>query len=316
MTNWKQILNSGQRNCGIYIDKINPNIIIKCNYKNTKIKEVVEINSKIQLFPKIYNECTDDNNYEYVVMQKLDGDLTSIFFDLLPRLVIPQLNVDMQTKLQIYELFLLKIRKSRNHTKISMTNFEQLMNNIDKNSNFTVSIYDEFITNLIAQWNILFPVVTKEIIRLCYELSKLSYVFHDFKLDNFGYKLESKLIDNDFRNKDIIKLFEKYFYIYFLDWDSGLFLISEANDLKNYYKKLTMYYNSGFSSLSAYGQFNITVINSSIKYIWNGTKFEDVNLMSYSDKIKTLSNKIYNFPLDNFKHISNEFKYVISEINL
>jgi hypothetical protein len=87
---WEQIENSGQQNCGIFISSVYPTLILKCGTNSYIISMANEINQIMQLFPKIIdNTYIDPNNY--TTMQKLDGDITSIFFNLFPKHILEKM---------------------------------------------------------------------------------------------------------------------------------------------------------------------------------------------------------------------------------
>jgi hypothetical protein len=89
---WVLIENSGQQNCGIFISSVYPTLILKCGTNSYIISMANEINQIMQLFPKIIdNTYIDPNNY--TTMQKLDGDITSIFFNLFPHQNHPNLAI-------------------------------------------------------------------------------------------------------------------------------------------------------------------------------------------------------------------------------
>jgi hypothetical protein len=130
---WKSINNSGQQNCGIFINEKYPDYIVKCttniNMNNIKIA------NKSKLFPKIINilkrtqkkttttrtkidktEIMVDRNEEekyYTTMQKFDGDITSIYFDLFPKTVLNSMinkgEINKEQEKSLFDLFLGKI---------------------------------------------------------------------------------------------------------------------------------------------------------------------------------------------------------------
>ena len=91
-----KLLNSGQQNCGIWVD-IDENKIIKCeeyeNEYNTIVKENID---KIftDIFPKIYNYYYKGKGIDtkwYTEMDKLEGDLTQLLFEKVLNNVIDEL---------------------------------------------------------------------------------------------------------------------------------------------------------------------------------------------------------------------------------
>jgi len=86
---WRPIENSGQHNCGIYTSELYPKYILKCggSIYNEMIDQIKKINDKIQLFPNILDSCII-NKQRFTTMQKLDGDITNIYFNLLPKMIL------------------------------------------------------------------------------------------------------------------------------------------------------------------------------------------------------------------------------------
>ena len=90
---WTEIENSGQQNCGIFLSKKYPDYILKCGTSSETSSWVNEINQQVQLFPKIIND-TIMNEGNYTTMQKLDGDITSIFFNLFPKIILDKMLIE------------------------------------------------------------------------------------------------------------------------------------------------------------------------------------------------------------------------------
>lgn len=106
---WIPIKNCGQHNCGIYINDKEPNGIIKCGKgKYPKIFESVNIiNTKEHLFPTIFGSFEIDDKY-YIKMERLCGDITNFFFDLIPTMILNKMNIDPIIKTNMLELFKFK----------------------------------------------------------------------------------------------------------------------------------------------------------------------------------------------------------------
>ena len=120
LSEWVKIENSGQQNCGIFISNIYPNYILKCGTDVSKINEVIEINKIVQLFPTIINSTNIDKD-NYTTMEKLDGDITKIFFNLFPKIVLTQMInekiINTEQKENLLTIFEGKISYTMNNSK-------------------------------------------------------------------------------------------------------------------------------------------------------------------------------------------------------
>jgi len=105
---WTEITNSGQNNCGIFLSNTYPKYILKCEIDNesndSRLNDVIKINNTIQLFPKIINISKIEGK-SYITMQKLDGDITSIFFNLFPKIVLAKMNITEEQKKNLLTIF-------------------------------------------------------------------------------------------------------------------------------------------------------------------------------------------------------------------
>ena len=117
---WAQIENSGQRNCGIFLSSVYPKYLLKCGTNSELISWVNEINASVQLFPKIIDN-TKIGEHNYTTMQKLDGDITSIFFNLFPKIILAKmLNKKIITEEQKENILIIfegKISNTMNNSK-------------------------------------------------------------------------------------------------------------------------------------------------------------------------------------------------------
>jgi hypothetical protein len=100
INDWTKIQQSGQQNCGIFISDKYPQRLMKCG--GSVNHEVHELNEKlikegIKVFPHIYEEHEFDNK-KYVVMDRLDGDLTEILYEKLPVNIIDEMKIDEDIK--------------------------------------------------------------------------------------------------------------------------------------------------------------------------------------------------------------------------
>jgi len=54
------------------------------------------------------------------------------------------------------------------------------------------------------------------------KLIELNYNYTDLKFDNFGYKLSNLPLEDDYRKNNVPLILYKYFYVFFIDPESGL----------------------------------------------------------------------------------------------
>jgi hypothetical protein len=272
---WKSISNLGGQNCGIFLSEKYPEYIIKCDnikFGDGKVLDVNYINSKFPLFPTIINTTNIENN-TYIVMQKLNGDITSIFFNLIPNQILDN-DMYREQKDNIYKLFRLKLK-----------DYLSLSDEIKDIKTVSFKLYDKFMMNLLELWELYYPIIIKEMIRIKLLLFTLGYQYYDNKFDNYGYIL------SDTPNHELSpKLFDKYFHVYFIDWESGLSPVNK-NDLGNVL-------NNNI----------IKDINNGVDYdILNGFNFRNIfKKYSSSDEldpdINSILQKEYNFDISKFKH--------------
>lgn len=232
--NWYIINNNGQQNCGIFLHETKKDILMKCGAQEYIYNMVLKINNK-NLFPKYhqffkYNNNNNDKDsiqpllgkngiQNYVIMDKLDGDITSILYDMIPRYVLKNIFNDENNKINNEKNInnYMKIFKIKQYTSynISDNDIYDIININDIN----IEMYDKFIDEIKKLWNKYLIIIIKEIFKLHIKLYNYDLMYSDFKFDNYGYKLFNKKLNENDTN---IKIFDKYFYFYFLDPDSGL----------------------------------------------------------------------------------------------
>ena len=117
---WVEIENSGQQNCGIFLSSVYPKYLLKCGTNSEKISWVNQINDIVQLFPKIIDNTKIDE-HNYTTMQKLDGDITSIFFNLIPKIILAKMLekeiINEEQKENLLIIFEGKISNTKNKSK-------------------------------------------------------------------------------------------------------------------------------------------------------------------------------------------------------
>jgi hypothetical protein len=369
LSEWTKIENLGQQNCGIFESIKYPNYILKCNLIQSKLQKDVEIiNQSIKLFPTIIDSTVineDGFSKQYITMEKLNGDITSIFFDLFPKKVLQDMiaehMINEEQSKNIFTLFLGKCSKTfhyskelqldinkftlnclqdpeiytlyieyikanpdvilTNHTftikeieytnwilsiKQEEENFKDLQSKIlqiQKITNITLDLYDSFISKLTDLWSVNFEIIMKEIIKIKLLLAKLDYSYNDNKLDNYGYiLLETKIIDEETsRQYNTPKIFNKYLYVYFLDFDSGLYKYKNPDDKLNEINHMIKVYNN--KNYAVNGQYSLKTINS------NKLRMsQDISLDTFTTnnninpEIIQILQKEYSFNLIPFKH--------------
>ena len=309
LSDWIEIPTNGQKNCGIFIHKTDPTLIMKCGENLSS--QVDDINSNFSIFPTQYNECTDEKGKKYLIMERLDGDITSIYFNILPNYVLNKMNLDDITKRDIKMIFDIKTPTSVNPIIPYEQQVDILKNISETNKTITLELYDEFINKLMEEWNNYHKIIIKEIVRILIKLTKLNYKYDDMKFDNFGYKLSETVIDKDFRKDSVPKLFDKYFYVYILDPASGLHsLVDSDENLENYFK-----YNINYDQIQELTEKEIEEIISKFKKIIDLTQLKEIykngNILKNKNRyLNSLLNK-YN---DGF-NLSVNGQYNLSRIN-
>ena len=307
---WIPAYNRGQHNCGIWINAIE-NKLLKCVDRISNIHPIyIEFNKKYNIFPKLYDIHHLDNKI-YIEYEKLDGDITSIFFELIPKRVLKSMNLseDISNKLMklhqwktpntmsnnspissyinsliiyIYNSNKLEEFKNRKDTKEfdgntvddwpTYDNIKQTINNINILKNFdmngiTIELYDTFINNIFNEIDKVYYQIIKSICRLYIETYEKGYILHDFKFDNYGYKI----IDSSDKQRYGEQLFENKFNIYALDEDSNFSIKTEYDS----YKHLQYYIDNMFESFSVNGQYDMKTYNNSCNNV-NATFYEHI----------------------------------------
>lgn len=113
----------------------------------------------------------------------------------------------------------------------------------DKYMLFIKELFDEY------TWN--HQLIVTEILKIRFKLLDYGFYYIDNQYDNYGYILSEHPLD-DYRGINVPIIFDKYFYVYFLDWDSGLSQRIEKNDddYNNAIKVMLEDFNSGFNILT------------------------------------------------------------------
>ena len=225
LENWTLVNNNGQHNCGIYTHASDTTLIMKCVLgTNCKTPEWDDVNSKSHIFPIIKDKKIDQKTQKcFIIMERFDGDITSIYFNLLPDMVLKSISKDNETIRQMKQLFDIKTPATMNPI-IPVAQRTNILASINRSGTIlTDKLYKQFIERLTQEWQKYHIIITNEIVRVLLKLLELDYYYNDMKFDNFAYKLSDTIIEDDFRKDNVPKIFNnKYFYVYIIDPESGL----------------------------------------------------------------------------------------------
>jgi len=248
-TDWEIMVTNGQNNNGIYKNKKDKTIIMKCGANISK--DVTEINSKASIFPKEISECENPDetksNKSCLIMERFDGDITSLFFNRLPMFVLEEMKKEKEKDKDNQPIFkpttissIKKIFDIKTYTTmkpiIPIETHVNILSTISTvNKEITLDLYNKFIERLKLEWIQYHSIISKEIIRILLKLLEFGYFYGDMKFDNFGYKLSEIVIETDFRKGYVPKIFGQYFYVYILDPASGLENLIDYYKIDNYF---------------------------------------------------------------------------------
>ena len=106
LDDWTIIENFGQHNCGLFISEKFKDKILLCRDGISKIDEYIDVMKKYKIMPILYSINHIGDNY-YFMSEKLDGDITSIFYNTIPER-ISNLSEFVQHKDILLKLFKFK----------------------------------------------------------------------------------------------------------------------------------------------------------------------------------------------------------------
>lgn len=277
---WRQIPNSGQNNCGIFIQDADDTKIVKCeNSDATLLKYNALCNLKLthKIMPDIYRYTFKTNDYVnvtyYFEMERLALDITQLLFENLLKRCIDEYNIQYNInlseddKLKIYKLFHILLPKTTNvfvniyllktHSEESKKLLYELLHEFIP-LNFNKKIYNDIIDYYIKKLIKVEFQIFEQILLLQIYCFKYNIIFTDLKLDNFGILFKDT---NDLYLDETVplknnKYYEKYFFVYVLDIESG---IIQDSTLK--YTKI-----KSLQHWSKYGQYKFTKISIKLNY--------------------------------------------------
>jgi hypothetical protein len=306
---WIKIDNNGQHNCGIYINKTDKQLI-KCTSGILDIETIIittdvesikqynYIESLQPYFPKIYDiNYNQTLNKTFMTMELFDGDITSIFFDILPKIALNKtldecesilfendhniILIDYEKKDLIYRIFKLKIpRTIYKNIRDPYYEFHNYLTDLNK---ITKSEYNDFIDKLKLLINNFYNFIIIEIMKLLYKITLSGYKYIDYKFDNFAYKLLNDDEINEY-NKNHYKCSKKFLnknlFLYIIDYESGLFKIDNFELVKQ------EIINFNISS-NINGQYRINNIGIHLLY-------DNEHIYNFTSDIKEIFDTFYN----------------------
>ena len=89
---WIPVFNRGQHNCGVWKHAIEKHKFLKCVDNKSDPKQIELDVIGLNVFPKMYGYHHQDGK-TYIEYEKLDGDITSIFFELIPKRVLKSMGL-------------------------------------------------------------------------------------------------------------------------------------------------------------------------------------------------------------------------------
>lgn len=166
-------------------------------------------------------------------------------------------------------------------------------------------LYDEFINLIFSEINKIYHTLIKEVIRVQYYLTTKNFRYIDYKFDNFGFILSDEIIAEYITNKNT-KLFNKNFYVYILDWRSGLIKITDEYEKMYYINDLIKKYND---ELPYYvnGQYSLTNFNQKIMSFYS-IELTESGTIEYNNYSEEIMNELFSKNLHGIINKNYEFK--------
>jgi hypothetical protein len=118
LSDWKEIPNTGQQNCGIFINKNNTDRLLKCG-SDTDFVKINKINDTagFKLFPYIHNvyKYIDGKGIDktYIEMDRFNGDVTDLLTRKIPIDIIDSMVLNNGIKDHLVKLFYYKIHSTK-----------------------------------------------------------------------------------------------------------------------------------------------------------------------------------------------------------
>ena len=301
--------------------------IIKKTIYNSLFRILIDLNIK------------NRDEYNYFIMQlKQAGIQTNILFSLCNDTIVKidneeadeQNSIDHVREHRMYHLF--RMESSSYDQQIADT--IEYINKILLNP-ISEELFDNFISRLYEKIDYYMPLLIKEILKINLELIKIGFYHYDNKFDNYGFKLINKeeKIDDGFERLNLPEIDGKFIYIYFLDWDSGLYeLITTRNSKYNENYKIiseefAKIYNDAYEKIIGkininfdFGLFGGRKLKSAIESIINDSyiKLDTVENILSQPNLLDGYNRIYESiddyrkkNVDSFKLLNKKYVYKI-----
>jgi hypothetical protein len=243
---------------------------------------------------KFMLDCVKDNDIHKLYIEYLQDD--------------PEEKIHTRTKFTIKDIRYNRYNKTIEEEK---KKFDILQKSIEKikefeKHNITFELYDSFISNLTELWSSYYEIIAKEIIKIKLLLSNFNYMHNDNKYDNYGYILSDTPIAHiDMqRGYTAPKLFDKYLYVYFLDFDTSVRPFSTDTDYKTkdyFLKSIIADVNEGHKYYGVHGQYSIVKMNEKCAYIDKTVDVTEIGINPTSEILQILG-KTYEFDILPFTH--------------
>lgn len=259
LADWKEIPTYGTKNCGIFVSQKYPEYIMKCE-TDTRLNDENEVKTTRGLFPEIIHIHVADEK-KYIVMEKLDGDLTQFFTEQIPDVVLSKLPISDKQREEIQILSHLKFP----HYVVKESHPEL--------NTFTVTadMYDTFVSKVFEVYDSVYEDIMKKLIELYINAILQGFKYTDNKFDNIGYKDEG----GDLK-------------LLFIDWGSGLFRIEPESAY--------IYINDFIQSVNSGMEFSV-FHEASFDRIFQQHKDDSIE----NEDIKTILEKPYFYDMTKFK---------------
>lgn len=182
--------------------------------------------------------------------------------------------------------------------------------------NIDLKLYNKFIDELFKIYDLYYPIIINEIIKIKLLLLSIGYDYYDDKYDNYGYILSEIPLSNDHRKENVPLILGKYLYVYFIDWDSGL---NSNNDIKNAINFIIINYNDGLN-YSCNGQYYFNLVQDKKNcYIWYDEEYNNVTIAHkslFKENIFDILLLKREYNLDKFKKSYKAIDEIALHINL
>ena len=310
---WKAIHNSGQHNCGIFIQEGNNNTIVKCEENNRSLVtyEKIKTLNMEKIIPDIYKYTfklfkTDKYQVKYYYeMERFKFDITQLLYeDLLKKSITEycnenSINLSEDDKQKVYNIFHLLLPKTQ-----GVINIYILRENSEKSIELLYKLLEEYIplnfnkddyNNIINYYlNKMLDLghrIIEQIVLLQNYCFDFNIKLNDLKFDNFGVIFKDR---NDLYFGNTLKsneYYEKYFFVYALDYESAVSINKE--NLPEEEKTKHVETIKDLLKWTRYGQYQVKKVSTKLnkELLESLLKPEDSNNTEYKKFISIISNE-------------------------